>query len=45
MKCINCGEEIPDGSTFCNKCGASQSISTKRVLFTYFCFAENLNRC
>jgi tetratricopeptide (TPR) repeat protein len=32
MKCINCGEEIPDGSTFCNKCGASQSISTKRVL-------------
>ena len=24
MKCIKCGEEIPDGSPFCNKCGASQ---------------------
>ena len=24
MKCIKCGAEIPDGSDFCNKCGASQ---------------------
>lgn len=24
MKCINCLEEIPDGSVFCNLCGAKQ---------------------
>lgn len=40
MKCINCGEEIPDGSTFCNKCGASQSISTKRVLLPISVFQK-----
>lgn len=27
MKCINCGTELPDGSVFCNKCGAKQVIT------------------
>ena len=26
MKCQNCGTELPDGSMFCNKCGAKQTI-------------------
>lgn len=26
MKCIKCGEEIPDDSPFCNKCGAKQIL-------------------
>ncbi len=26
MFCKNCGKEIPNGSTFCTECGASQSV-------------------
>ena len=25
MKCSKCGAEIPDGSRFCDKCGAAQN--------------------
>lgn len=31
MKCQNCGTDLPDGSMFCNKCGASQSTPTKKA--------------
>ena len=29
MKCINCGNELPDGSRFCNVCGTDQSVETE----------------
>ena len=31
MKCSNCGEEIEDGSAFCNHCGAKQESITANV--------------
>lgn len=27
MKCVNCGNEVPDGSKFCTKCGKSLNVS------------------
>lgn len=29
MFCQNCGKQIPDGSTYCNECGAVQGTSAE----------------
>lgn len=30
IKCLRCGKELEDGSTFCNACGAKQQNSKKK---------------
>ncbi len=34
MYCQNCGKQIPDGSTFCTECGASQVATSQPMQFS-----------
>lgn len=35
MKCMSCKKEIPQGSRFCNCCGAEQKTATEKIKFNF----------
>lgn len=44
MRCIHCGQELPNGSKYCFRCGKSQLIESDNVLpvkYCPFCGSEN----
>lgn len=42
MKCINCSNEIADGSQYCTVCGADQSAATQTAAPQYYAQALQL---